>query len=316
MLDASAIELDFHRRGATGLDPVPRSDPANVIKRVLEVPDDRLDYADAKLTFDSLVDPDIDSSVALRELGLLVSSARDLTYGDRRSAVKLGAVRRLLHDPGPWNDHRPFGYDMNDPTGRLIRNKLLHNYLRTRLGQCVSMPILFLIIAERLGLNVALASAPEHLFVRYTDESGRIHNIEATSGAHPARDRWFRENFPITDRSIENGIYMRSLSKREGIAAMASTVIEYLDSRKRFEELIAVCEIILRHHSKDVPAMLWLGSASGRLLDQIRERYPLPGSAPPQVLKWATSLMQRNRDCFATAEQLGWVPFDGRVECT
>ena len=96
------------------------------------------------------------------------------------------------------------------------------------------MPILFLIIADRLGLNVGLCSAPEHMFVRYTDQSGRVLNIEATSGGHPARDSFIRENFPMSDRSIESGLYMRTLTKRESIAMMASTLIEHLAEQGRY----------------------------------------------------------------------------------
>lgn len=56
------------------------------------------------------------------------------------------------------------------------------------------MPILFLILGDRLGLDMALASAPLHMFVRWRDSSGRTLSLETTSGAHPARDAWFRHN--------------------------------------------------------------------------------------------------------------------------
>jgi regulator of sirC expression with transglutaminase-like and TPR domain len=99
---------------------------------------------------------------------------------------------------------------MRDADGRAVRNKLLENYLRARLGQCVSMPVLFLLIAERLGLEVALCPAPEHILVRYTDENGGAHNIETTSGCHPARDEWIRQQLGISNRAVDSGIYLRA----------------------------------------------------------------------------------------------------------
>jgi hypothetical protein len=69
---------------------------------------------------------------------------------------------------------------------------MLSTYVRTRKGNCVSMPVLFLIVADRIGLKVRLAAAPLHLFVRYTDAAGADHNLEATSGGHEAPAELYR----------------------------------------------------------------------------------------------------------------------------
>jgi len=211
-----AINLQIRRDQRT-VTPCSEDIAANV-RRVLEVPDANLDFARAKIAFDALIDPQIDQAAILRELDDLTRTAHEIARSDPHPNVRLRAVRTLLHESGPWNDHRPFSYDQSDPTGSLLHNKLLHNYLGSRRGQCVSMPVLFLILGCRLGLDVALASAPEHVFVRYTDEHGRTHNLETTSGAYPARDEWYRQNFPITDRAVESGIYLRTLSAREAVA--------------------------------------------------------------------------------------------------
>lgn len=65
------------------------------------------------------------------------------------------------------------------------------------------MPMVFLILADWLGLDVTLATAPGHVFLRYRTESGRVINIEATSGGHPARDQRFRERMPMTDLALK-----------------------------------------------------------------------------------------------------------------
>jgi hypothetical protein len=71
------------------------------------------------------------------------------------------------------------------------------------------MPILFLIIADRL--DVALVCAPNHIFVRYAAPDGHVFNLETTSGAHPARLDWFRQEMPMSDRALSSGLYMRSI---------------------------------------------------------------------------------------------------------
>jgi regulator of sirC expression with transglutaminase-like and TPR domain len=198
-------------------------------------------------------------------------------------------------------------YDHEDPYGRKSPNKLLHHYLATRCGQCVSMPILFVIIAERLGLKVALASAPEHVLVRFTDEADREHNLETTSGAHPSRDAWYRESFPITDRALQTGIYLRSLTKREGVALMASTVVEHLNRQARFHQIVKLAKVVLSQCPRDVAIMLWQGTGYGALLDQLRTKYANPWVMPPAIRAQAFAFMEGNRSAFAAAENLGWV---------
>jgi hypothetical protein len=119
------------------------------VRRILSLPDERLDYAEAKLTFDCAVDPSIDADAVLAELDLMAAAARDLAGAAPDGPAKLNALRKLIYQSGPWNGHRPFSYD--HPNWKKIPAKLLSNYLATRRGQCISMPILFLILGERRG---------------------------------------------------------------------------------------------------------------------------------------------------------------------
>lgn len=278
----------------------------SVVRSVLSVPNNELDYLEAKLAFDAIVDPATDRAWVRGQIDRLAAAVKALTGGDTRPAVRLGAVRTVLYESGAWNDHRPFGFDMSDPDGRTMRNKLLENYLRTRLGQCVSMPVLFLMLAERLGLEVALCAAPDHILVRYTDETGRYHNIEATSGGHPTRDQWIRQQLHISDRAIESGIYLRTLTRREGIAMLAHTVVEHLREQGRIDEVVAVCELILEHHPREVNALLSLASSYGARLESWRRQHPRPFTARPEQVAYAQGLMKRNAELFSAAEKLGW----------
>lgn len=289
--------------------PLVAVDLVEIIRRVLNASDANLDYTEAKLAFDAAVDPASDHAWARRELDALTAKARILAGGDARPSVKIAAIRTLLHKLGPWNDDRPFAYDMSDPEGRSITGKLLHNYLRTRRGQCVSMPALFLILAERLGVEVTLVAAPEHVFVRHTDELGQSVNLETTSGGHPARDTWYREKFPVTELSIRSGLYLRTLTKREGIAVLASTVVEQLFAGGQCDEVIAACRIILQHHPRYAFALVAMGTAYGHLLARFRREHPDPRKLSPDERSRGDFLMQGNARCYAVAERLGWTPF-------
>ncbi len=283
---------------------------ASVVGAVLAVPDTELDYARAKLAFDRIIDPTADVPPLSSELDHLTKAANDLAGSNADEHRKLAAVRQVIYEPGAWNDNRPFIYDPKDPLGRNPHHKLLVDYLTTRQGNCISMPILFLILADRMGLKgVALANAPLHDFVRYTDTTGRTFNIETTSGGHVSRDEWYRQQMPMTDRSVESGIYLRSLTRREAVADMATTVIDYLLSEKRFGDAIEVSEVILRNYPHDTYAMVKEGTAYAGLIDQeYAKRYPTSDLIPPSLLPRYQMLNQRNQELFDAAEALGWQP--------
>jgi regulator of sirC expression with transglutaminase-like and TPR domain len=224
-------------------------------------------------------------------------------------ARKLAAVRTFIYRAGAWNDNRPFAYDLADPYGQTLSNKLLSTYLSTRRGNCVSMPVLFLILADRLGVNVTLSTAPLHVFLKFTDATGKVTNLEPTSGALPSRDQWYREKLPMTDQAVDSGLYLRTLSRTESVALMATTVMEHLLDQGRYQDAIDVADVILAHSPRDGETMVKRGSAFGRLMEEeFYKPYPTPDTVPPHLHGRYRQLESANQQAFAQAEALGWTP--------
>jgi len=104
---------------------------------------------------------------------------------------------------------------------------------------------------------------------------------------------------------------MRSLSPREGVAAMASTIVEHLNSHRRYEEAIKVLEIVLRHGPRDGMAWANLGNAyckivKAEFLDRYSSQFLIPLPLRPRY----QFLLQRNLAAFATAKSLCWEPVE------
>lgn len=299
--------LVFSNDNAT---PTGVASPAAALESILARPDRELDYGRAKLAIDGIVDPSLDTAGAAAEIAGLAAAARGLVEPAASATARLAALRRLIYEAGPWNGGRPFAYDHGDPLGQSPRSPLLPVYLATRLGNCVSMPILFLILAERLHLDVALATAPLHIFVRWRDESGGTLNLETTSGALPARDSWLRQNFAMTDRALANGLYMRSLGRREGVALMAVAVLEHLLDGGRSAEAIDVADVILACSPRDGHVLAKKASACALAANRLEEEFGTAFRMPlPQRLRHL-ELTRRNRALFARAETLGWKPVE------
>lgn len=279
------------------------------VRVILSSPEQQLDYATAKLALDRLIDPAIDETGIRRELEILTAQAREIAGPNPTDEAKLNAVRRVIYRAGAWNGGNPFSYDHQDPLGVNVHNKLLSTYLRTRRGNCISMPILFLILADRLGLNVGFGTAPLHVFIRYTDLQGQAFNIETTSGANLARGDWYRQNLPMTDRAIETGLYMRTLTRRETIAHMATTVMDWSLTRGRYQDAIDIAGVILEYFPRDGYTMVKRGHAFGELLRiECVERFPSRAATPVPIQSRCDHLAANNVLAFGRAEALGWRP--------
>jgi hypothetical protein len=76
---------------------------------------------------------------------------------------------------------------------------------------------------------------------------------------------------------------------------------------RRFEEAVAVSEIILRHNPRDGLTLANQGNAFCRMieaefLDKYRTAFLIPMALRPRYLR----LLQRNHAAFAAARKLGW----------
>lgn len=281
--------------------------PADTVREMLSRPESRLNYLEAATTFDRLIDKNSDGAATRATVARLMDAARQMAGPGPNDTYRLAAVRQAIYVSGAWNYNRPFRYDLADPLGTNVRNKMLSTYVRTRKGNCVSMPILFLIVADGIGLKVSLAAVPLHLFVRYTDPAGAEHNLETTSGGHEASLDWYRTNLSMTDRAIQSGAYMRALTRRETIAEMATSVLDFLIAERRYQDASDVADAILSVNPRDTYAMVKKGSAVGGLMQaEYFDKYPNPASIPPPLRARYAVLAAANDKVFWDAEALGW----------
>lgn len=267
------------------------------------------DFLTAKLSLDRIIDPRLNSVAVEKEVGRLAEAAGTFAGPHASEGAKFDAVRKVLYQAGSWNDNRPFTYDQSDPLGQNVRHKLLSTYLKTRRGNCVTMPTLFMIVGRKIGLHLTLTDAPLHLLVRYSHGGLPPLNIEATSGGGFARTEWIRKNLPMTDRAIESGLYLRTHTDRETIALMATTVVDYLMSVGRNEEAIKAADAILAADPKDGYTMVRKGTAIAAILkSEFYDKYPTPNLIPADLRSRYETLAAANEKSFADAEALGWEP--------
>ena len=275
------------------------------LRAFFALPDDAIDLGEAKLLIDRVIDPSVNASATLTQLDTIAAEIRAALPPGASSFDTAQYIRAYLNADGPWSTKTPFQYDLSDPYGKVFEHRLLHNYLAPRKGNCVTMPLLFLILGQRLGLDVSASVAPLHIFVKYFDPAtGTTHNIEATDGALAVDDAFFVLKLEISERALENGLYLQPLTAKEAVAMMMTLLCEQYERTGEWERCIAVAEVVLRHYPKCASAMLWMGTAHGQLMEQVRVR-PVKRMSQSQKERFIYRYKQ-NQYWFTKAEELGW----------
>lgn len=171
------------------------------------------------------------------------------------------------------------------------------------------MPFLFLVLADRMDLNVRAASAPLHVLVKYTDDHGRTWNLEATSGAGKTRDLWYRKQLTISDRAVASGVNLQPLERQQTIVLMASILVEHLLNQGEYVDAIVVSDMLLHYYPKSVYLMVKKGTAYYHLIrTEFYEKYPVASDVPDHLHARYKQLNASNQSAFAKAEALGWMP--------
>lgn len=286
------------------------------IKAELEKPDEVFDLGDFTLSLQRMLDPSIDIPANLKRIDAMVGEVKVTFPVMANSRVKVEALKKYLYVAGPWNGNRPFQYDLDDPLGQNIRNKLLSSYLDSHKGNCVSMPSLFVVLGQRIGLDVTLTTVPTHVFVKYRDESGQFYNIETTSGGGFARDVWMRQLYEMTDLSLKTGIYMRPLSKKEAAVQVVDTLLEFYAANGVMQPRVDLALLSLRHAPRHVNGMLHLAAAYG-LMAEVSYMFDYNSPDPRMTLKERLKyqdLMREAMEWDQRAQSPGWRPSSPEAE--
>ena len=184
------------------------------IEQLLTLPEDQIDIGRACLLFAKEAYPDLDVDEYSKKLDVMVEEVKELTGNNITPDHRIRALNTYLYlDQG-------FHYDNEDPYGQRLKNRYINGLMDTKSGSCITMPLLYLALAQRLGYPVYPVSAPQHLFLRYVDPKLKMQNIEATNGGGYSPDEAYINDMEIPQRGIETGAYMKTMSYRELLAEL------------------------------------------------------------------------------------------------
>jgi hypothetical protein len=107
------------------------------------------------------------------------------------------------------------------------KDLFIHGLVSSRaMGTCISMPVFYVAIGQRLGYPMKLVTAKDHLFARWESADGRERfNIEATGqGLSTPDDNFYKTwPFPISDEDIKINSYLKSQTAAQELSLFLDT---------------------------------------------------------------------------------------------
>ena len=193
------------------------------IEEILQLPDEEINIGIASLVMAKEFYPDMDIDFFIHSFDSLANRFNKFFGQHTDPDQRIRALNTFLYKPGAWNKGRIFSYDNYDLEAEELNNRFINGYITTKKGSCITMPLLYVVLAERLDWPIYPVLTPKHFFMRYVPEKpipGFQKNIEATNGGSYVSDEQYQEDFQIPEKAIKNGVYLRTLTKKEYLASL------------------------------------------------------------------------------------------------
>lgn len=165
------------------------------------------------------------------------------------------AIFTYMTEKIPQNNYQPMAYDFENFMGEDNYNSfMVSTLLKTKKGNCHSLPYLYKILADEVNVEAFIATAPMHVYVKHKDEQGKWWNLELTSGTF-SRTSFIMESFNVSDAGMESGLYMKPLDGKELLVLCLSDLMDYYEKKtgkyygaivqKAYQTGLKYCEVSL-----------------------------------------------------------------------
>lgn len=209
----------------------------------------------------------------------------------------------------PTFTHYPYTYDFEDPWAHKDKKKyMVSKLMAAKNGQCHSLPLLYLILAEELEINAWLAFAPQHSYIRIKDDKNRWTNVELTNRNY-VNDSWVLSSGYVKADAIQNGIYMDTLSKKELIAFCLNDLSGYYESRFGIDEFVLQCaDKSLEYFPNNLYGWMWKASYQTALFQYVAQQLNYP---PPAELENYPKLFEMGQQMYRLYDKIDQLGHEG-----
>jgi len=262
----------------------------------------------------------------IKDLAKLTSDYIDQQGWDRSNPVtSLLAVHKLFADTLKIDQagvedaivHYPIEYDFNDFWGREeLSNVFVSKVLATGSGQCYSMPQLYLLLAEELGSKAWLSFSPNHSFIKFKDQDEQWYNLELTNG-NLVSENWVMASGYVATETIQNGIYLDTLSTKETIASKMVDLALGFSYKYGYDDFVMkAVDKALEHHPENIGGILTKANYYTHLVKYIAEQKGNPINDEYLADRYARSILIMRERMYNLIDNTGYqhMPADAYID--
>ena len=210
----------------------------------------------------------------------------------------------------------PKKYDFEDFWGRMdYRKMFVSKLLKEGSGQCHSLPLLFLVLCEKIGAEAHLAFAPNHSFVKFQDKKSKWHNIELTNSMLVS-DHFMIESGYIKAEAMQNKIYLEPLSKKQVVVQCLNDLALTYQKKYGYDGFVKECALTaLNYHSNNLTARQIVSNYYNALGSYVISQYKEKGLTKAQFDQdeMAKQILENAKDAVNTIEGLGYADMPPEV---
>jgi regulator of sirC expression with transglutaminase-like and TPR domain len=198
--------------------------------------DDSIPLFEAALTIAQDADPQLDLSAVQIEVDMLAASLQRRLAPDAASIQKLRMLNHFFyHELG-------FAGNVNDYYDP--ENSYLHRVISTRRGIPISLAVLYMELAQQIGLNVKGISFPGHFLMKLSVQAGDI-ILDPFNGTSLSREEleerlepFFEVQASLTDVSLAS--YLHPAHPRDILVRMLRNLKSLFLEHDRWQQLLCV----------------------------------------------------------------------------
>lgn len=169
----------------------------------------------------------------------------------------------------------PFRYDFNDCFAKENwTNMFVTKLMVTHKGNCHSLPFLYKILAEELGVKAYLSYAPNHIFIKQYNKKTSWYNVELTNGQFP-NDGWVMATGYVSTASIVSGMYMDTLGLKQSVAVCVNDLAKgYKRKYKNYDEefVLKCCRLGLKYYPNFAELLLLKAETLKSVYDKEKDK--------------------------------------------
>lgn len=240
----------------------------------------------------------------------LTAKMKEQGYDLKSNAAKNFMLFQFFAEPlqlkSSKQKHLPFKYDFEDYMGLQNYSKMfVSKLLATGAGQCHSMPLLYLMLAEEINAEAYLALSPNHSYIRFPDDKGKWYNIELTNGML-STDSFILQSGYIKSEALQNKIYMENLNRAQMLAHILTDMAQGYIHKFGYDEFVTkVIDKALQLSPNSINANMVKANLDSARLEFVLRQI---GKRTLKDYPKAVALMEAVKKQYGIIDQLGYEP--------